>query len=85
MILFYLRVMDVMKFWEWLLLKDSNMLSWCASYSSLLGNIFSTNWSKLGSGLRERFDTSFFRHVGHSLLPERSAVIIHSAQNLVEK
>ena len=29
---------------------------------------FSINLSKFGSGLKERFETSFFLHVGHSLL-----------------
>ena len=61
---------------------ESRILSWWASYSSLLGNIFSTNWSKLGSGLRDLFETSFLRQVGHSLLPDLKAVTIHSAQNL---
>lgn len=37
--------------------------------------------SKLGSALRLRFDTSFFRQVGHSLLPDRRAVTIQSLQN----
>ena len=46
-------VMEVMKFWLWLLLSDSRMLSWCASYSSRLGNIFSASWSKFGSGRRQ--------------------------------
>lgn len=36
--------------------------------------------SKFGSGLKERFETIFFRHVGHSLLPRISAVVIHSEQ-----
>lgn len=56
--------------------------SWWASYSSLLGYILDINKSKLGSGLRDRFDTNFFRHVGHSLFPERNAVMIQSLQNL---
>ena len=56
--------------------------SWCASYSSRHGYIFEMSASKFGSGRSDRFDTSFFRHVGHSLLPLRSAVIMHSWQNL---
>lgn len=36
--------------------------------------------SKFGSRLRDRLDTSFLRQVGHSLFPERNAVMIHSAQ-----
>lgn len=44
--------------------------------------MFEMSMSKFGSGLRDRLLTSFFLHVGHSLFPERSAVIIHSAQNL---
>lgn len=36
--------------------------------------------SKLGSGRSERFDTSFLRHVGHSLLPDRNAVTMQSEQ-----
>ena len=39
----------------------------------------------MGSGRRERFEASFFLQVGHSLLPERSAVTMHSAQNLKRK
>jgi hypothetical protein len=39
-------------------------------------------WSKFGSGRNDRFETNFFRHVGHSLLPDLSAVTMHSAQNL---
>lgn len=78
-------MIDVIKFWLWLLLSDSRMLSWCASYSSRFGKIFSTSWSKFGSGLSDRFETSFLRQVGHSLLPERSAVTMHSAQNLVSE
>ena len=31
---------------------------------------FAISLSKLGSGLKERFETSFFRQVGHSLLLE---------------
>jgi hypothetical protein len=38
--------------------------------------------SKLGSGLSERFETSFLRQVGHSLLPDRRAVMMQSEQNL---
>ena len=64
--------------WLWFLLSLAMTLSWCCSYSSLLGYIFAIRASKLGSGLRERFETSFLRQVGHSLLPERRAVIIHS-------
>jgi len=56
--------------------------SWCASYSSRHGYILEISASKFGSGRSDRFDTSFFRHVGHSLLPLRSAVIMHSWQNL---
>lgn len=37
--------------------------------------------SKFGSGRSDRLDTNFFRHVGHSLLPRSSAVVIHSLQN----
>ena len=80
--MFDIRVNDVIKFCEWLLLRDSKMLSWCASYSSRFGNIFSTSLSKLGSALKDLRDTSFFRHVGHSLFPDLSAVTMHSAQNL---
>jgi len=36
--------------------------------------------SKLGSGLKDRLDTNFFRQVGHSLFPDLNAVIMHSAQ-----
>ena len=57
--------------------------SWCASYSSRHGYILEISASKFGSGRSDRFDTSFFRHVGHSLLPLRSAVIMHSWQNLL--
>jgi len=56
--------------------------SWWASYSSRHGYILEISASKLGSGRRDRFDTSFFRQVGHSLLPLLSAVIMHSWQNL---
>ena len=55
-------------------------LAWWASYSSRLGYILDINASKLGSGRSDLLDTSFFRHVGHSLLPLRSAVIIQSWQ-----
>lgn len=55
-------------------------LAWWASYSSRLGYILEINASKLGSGRRDLFDTSFFLHVGHSLLPLRSAVIMQSWQ-----
>jgi len=34
----------------------------------------------LGSARRERLETSFLRHVGHSLLPERRAVTMQSEQ-----
>ena len=64
---------------------DSRMDSWWASYSSRLGKIFSTNRSKFGSGLSDRLETSFFLQVGHSLLPERRAVTMHSEQNLENK
>lgn len=36
--------------------------------------------SKFGSGLSERFETIFLRHVGHSLLPRINAVVIQSEQ-----
>jgi hypothetical protein len=37
--------------------------------------------SKLGSGRSERLETSFFLHVGHSLFPDRKAVMMQSLQN----
>lgn len=37
--------------------------------------------SKFGSGRSDLLDTSFLRHVGHSLLPDLSAVMMHSWQN----
>ena len=43
--------------------------SCCSSISSLSGQSLETSWSKLGSGLRDLLETSFFRHVGHSLFP----------------
>lgn len=52
--------------WECELFNFAKTCSWWASYSSRLGNIFEMSRSKLGSGRRERFDTSFFLHVGHS-------------------
>ena len=36
--------------------------------------------SKFGSGRSDLFDTNFFRQVGHSLFPERKAVIMQSLQ-----
>lgn len=36
--------------------------------------------SKLGSGRRDRLETSFLRQVGHSLLPDLKAVIMQSLQ-----
>ena len=82
---FCLPLIEVMKFWLWLRLIESKILSWWASYSSRLGNIFSTNWSKLGSGLNDLLETNFFRQVGHSLFPDLKAVTMHSAQNLWNK
>ena len=82
---FSLPLIEVMKFWLWLRLIESKILSWWASYSSRLGNIFSTNWSKLGSGLNDLLETNFFRQVGHSLFPDLKAVTMHSAQNLWNK
>ncbi len=70
------------KFWVWCLLSLAKTLSWCASYSSRLGYIFDISISKLGSCRRLRFEISFFRQVGHSLLPLLRAVIMHSWQNL---
>lgn len=37
--------------------------------------------SKFGSGRRDLLETSFFRHVGHSLFPDLNAVMIQSLQN----
>jgi len=56
--------------------------SWVSSHSSLSGKSFETNWSKFGSGLKDLLETSFFLQVGHSLFPDLSAVMMHSAQNL---
>ena len=81
----YIPLIEVIKFWLWLPLIESKILSWWASYSSRFGNIFSTNWSKFGSGLRDLLETSFLRHVGHSLFPDLNAVTMHSAQNLKQK
>lgn len=59
---------------------DANIF--CCSYDSnwLFGYIFAINASKFGSGRNDLFDISFLRHVGHSLLPLRNAVMIHSWQ-----
>ena len=68
------------KFCEWCLLSFAKTLSWCASYSSLDGYILEINISKLGSCRRLLLDISFFRQVGHSLLPLLRAVMMHSWQ-----
>ena len=64
----------------WFLLSLASTFSWCNSYSSRLGYILDIRVSKLGSRLSDRFDTSFLRQVGHSLLPDLRAVMIHSCK-----
>lgn len=49
-------------------------------WNNKLYNLTEIKQSKLGSGRSERFETSFFRQVGHSLLPLRNAVMIQSEQ-----
>ena len=68
--------------WLELFCNFSKTLSWWASYSSRQGYSLDMRRSKLGSGRSDRFETNFFRQVGHSLLPDLSAVMIQSEQNL---
>lgn len=53
--------------WLWCLLIRASTRSWWASYSSRLGYILLISASKFGSGRSDRFETSFFLQVGHSL------------------